>query len=267
MSEETRVAVEATGIAQRYGDASIFEALSLSVRLGELVAIAGPNGAGKSTLLRTLLGILPAKAGTVTLFGEDVSMLERAEIARLASFVPQGFSTDFELTVREMVAMGRTPHLGRFRLPGDDDRKKVQDALRVTELEALAERPFPELSGGERQRVVLARAFAQGGALLLLDEPTASLDLAHAYRLMHLVRGHVDAGGAALLAIHDLSLAARFADRLILLRAGKVHADGRPMEVLDPAVMREVFGVEAKVLSDGDDIALSVRGPAEGDAD
>jgi len=256
------VAIEARELSQGYSaSATVFDSVNVSVDEGELVALAGPNGAGKSTLLRTLLGILPPRSGRVSLFGQPVAELSRSEIARLAAFVPQGFATDFELSVRELVAMGRTPHLGRFKLAGDADRAAVHEALEATELVELSERPFPELSGGERQRVVLARAFAQGSRFLVLDEPTANLDLAHAYRLMSLVRRRVDDGGAALVAIHDLALAARFADRLVLLRDGKVHADGKPRDVLTKEAMREVFGVEAAVLSDGDGIALSVRGP------
>jgi iron complex transport system ATP-binding protein len=258
------LAIEATGLTQGYAGARpVFEALDLDVAEGELVALAGPNGAGKSTLLRTVLGILPPLGGGVRLFGRAIAGLSRRDIARLAAFVPQGFATDFDLEVRELVAMGRTPHLGRFRPEGPEDQRAVEAALEATGLTALAHRPFPELSGGERQRVVLARAFAQGGKLLVLDEPTANLDLAHAYQLMSLVRRRVDDGGAALVALHDLALAARFADRLILLRDGRVGADGPPREVLTPARMRDVFHVDAAVLTDGDDIALSVRGPVD----
>jgi len=262
---KSHAAISARDLVQGYGASTpVLDGVTVTAAVGELVALAGPNGSGKSTLLRTLLGLLPPRAGSVELFGEPVETLSRVHIARLAAFVPQGFATDFELTVRELVAMGRTPHLGRFRPAGDADRSAVADALRDTGLEALADRPFPELSGGERQRVVLARAFAQGSRLLVLDEPTASLDLAHAYRLMHLVRERVDAGGAAVVALHDLPLAARFADRLVLLSDGKVRADGPVEEVLTPAALRDVFGVDGAVLTDGDEIALSIHGPAEG---
>jgi iron complex transport system ATP-binding protein len=255
-------ALSVHGLHHAYGEHRVLDGIDLALGAGELLAVVGPNGVGKSTLLRLCLGFLPIARGEVRLGGRPIGELARREVARLASFVPQGFTTDFAFSVRELVAMGRTPWLGRFQPEGERDRKAIARALAATDLEALAGRPFPELSGGERQRVVLARALAQETPVLVLDEPTASLDLLHAFRLLEIVRARVDEGAAAIAALHDLALAARFCDRMVVLHRGRVHAAGKPADVLTPDVLREVFGVDARVLRDGDDLLVGVRGPA-----
>jgi len=255
-------AIRARDLRLGYGQHVVLSDASLDVRAGELVAVVGPNGTGKSTLLRTLLGFLEPQRGTVELEGTAVRQLPRREIARRAAFVPQGFHTEFAFTVREMVAMGRTPHLGRFRPEGAQDRTAIAQALRDTGMEDMAERRFTELSGGEQQRVLLARAFAQGTSVLVLDEPTASLDLLHAYQLMDLVRRRAREGAAVVAALHDIGLAARFCDRMVVLSAGHVQADGAPAEVLTESMMAEVFGVDATVLTQGEELFVAVRGPS-----
>ena len=254
-------AIRARGLTFGYGARPVLRGVDLEVAHGELVGLVGPNGAGKSTLLRLLLGFLPPDAGTVELEGRPIADLPRREVARRAAFVPQGFHTEFDFRVRDLVAMGRTPWLGRFRPEGEEDRSAVARAMEATEVAAMAERPFTELSGGERQRVLLARAFAQGTDVLLLDEPNASLDLLHAYQLLELVRRRVDEGAAALAALHDLSLAARFCDRLVVLHEGGVRAEGPPSEVLSQTHLAEVFGVEATLLEVDGAPVLQVRGP------
>jgi iron complex transport system ATP-binding protein len=156
--------------------------------------------------------------------------------------------------------MGRTPHVGRFRPLGAEDRRAIEDAIGAAHLVELAERSVRELSGGERQRVMLARAFAQAAPLLVLDEPSANLDLLHAFELLELLRKHAEGGGAALVALHDLGSAARFADRVVVLERGHVFATGSAREVLSESMMREVFCVDARIVEDDGHVAVAVRG-------
>ena len=257
-----RPAIEARSLRFAYDVTPVLDGVSVSVAPRELVAVVGPNGAGKSTLLRVLLGFLERASGDVTLSGTPLDALSRREIARRAAFVPQGFRTDFAFRVREMVAMGRTPHLGRFEPEGPADRAAIARAMEATGVAPMAQRAFTELSGGEQQRVLLARAFAQDTRLLVLDEPNASLDLLHAHELMTLVRRRTDGGASAVAALHDLSLAARFCDRLVVLSRGRVHADGPPGEVLTEDLMREVWRVSARILRQDGALLVDVRGPA-----
>ena len=243
---------EASGVSFGYGGRPVFEELALAVHPGELVALCGPNGAGKSTLLRLLLGLHAPSRGQLFLGGAPVAALSRREIARRAALLPQDAPVDLPLTVREAVALGRLPHLERFQPEGVADAAAVARALEATDTAALAERPVAEISGGERQRVHLARALAQEAPLLLLDEPTAGLDLAHQLQALDLLRATVDGGRGALVALHDLSLAARRCDRMILLADGAIRADDTPAAVLTPEMLARVFRVEAEVRLDGD---------------
>ncbi len=189
--------------------------------------------------------------------------MTRQEIARRAAFLPQGAHADFAFTCREIVAMGRTPWLGRFRPEGPADHAAVAEAMCQTGSETFADRSVTELSGGERQRVFLARAFAQGAPLLVMDEPNANLDLLHAFHIVDLVQARVKRGAAAVAALHDLSLAARVCDRILVLDRGRVAALGAPGDVLTPALLREVFGVRARVSRDEDGhLRVGVLGPA-----
>jgi iron complex transport system ATP-binding protein len=244
--------VEAEGVGFAYGPRTILEQITLAIRPGELVALCGPNGAGKSTLLRLLLGLHAPSAGQVRLGGAPIATLSRRQIARRAALLPQDAPVDLPLTVREAVALGRLPHLDRFQPEGAADAEAVARALEATDSAALGERPVAELSGGERQRVHLARALAQEAPLLLLDEPIAGLDLAHQLQALDLLRAIVDGGRGALVALHDLSLAARRCDRMIFLAGGKIRADDVPSVVLTPETLAEVFGVRAEVRLDGD---------------
>jgi iron complex transport system ATP-binding protein len=240
----------ARGVTFGYPGREVFRDVSFTLGTGELCALCGPNGAGKSTLLRLLLGLHIPRAGDVELGGAPLPSLDRREIARRAALLPQESPPDLPLTVREVVALGRLPHLGRFQPEGPEDARAVAAALDATDTAALALRPMTELSGGERHRVHLARALAQGAQVLLLDEPIAGLDLMHQLQALDLLRATVDGGRGAIVAMHDLSLAARCCDRILLLADGALQADAPPAAVLTPETLARVFGVRAEVRAD-----------------
>jgi iron complex transport system ATP-binding protein len=239
--------LEGRGLAFAYDDRPVFEGVDIRLEAGELVALVGPNGAGKSTLLHVLLGLLAPKSGSVTLAGQPIHGLSRSAIARKIAFLPQETRSDFAFTVRELVAMGRMPHLGRFRPEGPADVEAIERALERTATKAFSDRLVSELSGGERQRVVLARAIAQSTDVLLLDEPTSSLDVAHQLEVIELIRALVSSGKAAAIALHDLTLAARFADRVVVLAGGRIVAEGPPGAVITEALLEEHFRIRARV--------------------
>lgn len=244
--------VEASGLAFGYHQRPVFRDVSFAIGPGELVALCGPNGAGKSTLLRLLLGLHAPSAGIVKLAGTPLAGLTRRDVARRAALLPQDAPAEVPLTVREAVALGRLPHLARFQPESAADAAAVARALAATDTMALAERPLVELSGGERHRAHLARALAQEAPLLLLDEPIAGLDLAHQLQALDLLRASVDGGRAALVALHDLSLAGRRCDRVLLLADGGLQADAPPAEVLTVELIARFFGVRAEVRRDAD---------------
>jgi iron complex transport system ATP-binding protein len=216
--------------------------LSLTVRPGEVVALVGPNGAGKSTLLRVASRVLTPRAGRVLLAGGDMRTLHPRAVARRVAVVPQQADVPFGMTVRELVALGRTPHLHLLAGAGGKDRQAIDWSMQVTAVTQFAERFVDELSSGERQRVLLARALAQQPEVLLLDEPTANLDLQHQVTALDLVRGLArERGLAVIAAIHDLQLAALYCDRVALLDQGRIAALGSPEEVLIPSVLLPTF--------------------------
>ena len=234
----------------RLGGSPVLRGVSWEVSRGEFVVVIGPNGSGKTTLLRALAGLIKASAGRIVIDGVDASGLSARERARSVAYLPQSSSSGYSFTAFEVALMGRYPSLGRFQLETQGDREIAYRALERTEAAQFAERRIGELSGGERQRVLMARTLAQQPQLLLLDEPTSNLDLKHQLSLMALVRGEVANGLAAVAVLHDLSLAARFADRLVLLKEGSVMADGPPGSVLTPANLRAAFEVDATVSPD-----------------
>jgi iron complex transport system ATP-binding protein len=262
-SSEDTSALELEDVTVRYGDRTVLDEVSLSVRRGEFLALVGPNGAGKTSLLRTVNGLVTPDSGTVRIAGTDAATFSVRERARRVATVPQETSVGFDFPVRDLVAMGRTAHRSRFSRGGESDRAVVQRALDRTDTAAFADRSVGSLSGGERQRVVLARALAQAAPLLLLDEPTASLDINHQVRVLGLVSDLVHASGddstaeagatdtpaerTAVAAIHDLDLAARFCDRVALLADGDIQAVGPPAAVLDAEQLRAAYGIETVV--------------------
>jgi len=234
-------------IGHRFGDRAAVDGVSLELRPGRVLGLLGPNGSGKSTLLRIAAGLLRPDAGRVTLDGRDLAGIARGEIARRIAVVPQGAELPADFLAWDVVMAGRTPHLGRFGGPGPRDAVAARRALARVGAEHLADRRVGELSGGERQRIVIARALAQEPGILLLDEPTAHLDLPHQVAALDVVRQGAASGLAALGVFHDLGLAAEFCDDLALLRDGRIVAAGAPAEVLVPDVLEEVYGVRVPV--------------------
>jgi iron complex transport system ATP-binding protein len=239
--------LDVDGVSVALGERSVLEDVSLSVGAGRVVGLVGPNGAGKTTLLRTVDGRLTPDRGRVTVAGRDVHDCSARAAARLVATVPQETSVAFDFPVREAVAMGRHPHVSRFGRRTETDRRRVERAMERTDVAAFAERPVTEVSGGERQRVLIARALAQATPLLLLDEPTASLDINHQVRTLELVRELAADGTAVVTAIHDLNLAAHYCDALVLLGDGGVMAAGAPGEVLTEDALASAFDADAVV--------------------
>lgn len=232
------------------GGERILDGVSVSVDRGELVGLVGPNGAGKTTLIAACNGTLAFERGSILLDGHERTTLSQREVARLVATVPQETNTAFEFDVETVVEMGRTAYVSRFGTTTADDRAAVRRAMERAGVTEFADRSVTTLSGGERQRVLFARALAAETPALLLDEPTASLDINHQLRTLELVREAVDDGKAALAAIHDLNLAARVCDRLVLLANGRVRATGSPREVLSTDAIDEAFGVRTAVNDD-----------------
>lgn len=224
--------------------------VSLEVPDGALYAVVGPNGSGKSTLLRTLLGVLPLTSGRALLDGRDVGNWPRREVARAVGVVPQTEVVAFPMTAREMVALGRYPHLGPLSAEGEVDRTAIARAMAQCDVTELAGRDVTTLSGGEFQRVRIARALAQEPRALVLDEPTASLDMRHEMTILRLLRGWADEGMTVVLVTHALDLAARFADAILLLSAGRVAAQGDPAGVMRAEVLQEVYRWPVSVAPD-----------------
>ena len=254
-SDSSGAVFELSGATVRYGaGAPAIADVSLAVRRGECVAVVGPNGAGKTTLLRALLGLVPCAEGRALTLGRDAGAWQRDALARVVGVVSQREEPAFPITVGEAVEMGRYPHLGAWRAMGPADRAAIARAMARADVAGLTDRWVATLSGGEWQRVRIARALAQEPTGLVLDEPTASLDLRHEMELFELVAGLAGRDGlAALVVSHHINVAARFADRLVLLAAGRVVADDAPARVLEPDRLAAVFGWPVSVhhLPDG----------------
>lgn len=235
--------LQGRGLEVRYPGAerSALGGVDASVREGELVAVVGPNGGGKTTLLRALLGAVPLVRGESLVLGRAVGSMPKAELAQVAAALPQREEPAFALTVAEFARLGRYPHLGPFAPAGPEDRRLVRESLERCDAWGLRTRRIDTLSGGEWQRVRVARALAQAPKALLLDEPTAALDIRHAMDLLEIVRALVQEGLGALVVTHELNLAARYADRVVLLADGVVQAAGTPGEVLTEAILSRVF--------------------------
>ncbi len=234
-----------------YGERTVIEGLDLTVPAGAITAIVGANACGKSTLLRGLSRLLKPAAGTVTLDGKDIHALPARELARTLGLLPQHPTAPDGITVRDLVGRGRYPHQGFFRSWSEKDDAAVQRALEATETLELAGRNVEELSGGQRQRVWIAMALAQETEVLLLDEPTTFLDISHQVEVLDLLPDlNRTSGTTIVMVLHDLNLAARYADHLVALHDGRLHSAGRPHEVLVPELVRDVFGMPSTVIED-----------------
>ena len=246
-----RVRLEARDLRLCYGDTVVIDGLDLDVLDGTVSAVIGPNGCGKSTLLRALGRLLPTKRGHVLLDGKRIDHTPTREVAKVLGVLPQTPAAPEGLTVADLVARGRHPHQAWYRQWSSDDETAVAEALSWTGMSEFAERTIDELSGGQRQRVWISMALAQGTDLLLLDEPTTFLDLAHQVDVLDLVeRLHTDAGRTVVMVLHDLNLAARYASRLVAMRDGRIVAQGTPADVLTEDMLRAVFELEAQVVTD-----------------
>ncbi|MGW4651532.1 ABC transporter ATP-binding protein [Kitasatospora sp. NPDC004289] len=240
----------AVGVTVGYGERTVIDALDVTIPRGEITTIIGPNGCGKSTLLRTLSRLLKPTRGTVVLDGEDIGRLRTREVAKKLGLLPQSPTAPDGLTVADLVARGRHPHQSWLRQWSSDDASVVERALEMTGVAELADRPVDTLSGGQRQRVWISMTLAQGTDLLLLDEPTTYLDLAHAVEVLDLVEDLRETGRTVVMVLHDLNLAVRYSDNLVVMKAGSVLAQGHPRDVVTAALLEDAFGLRAEVVED-----------------
>ena len=250
MSGEGHI-LAARDVSFRYvPDRDVLRAVSISAGTGRLVCLLGPNGSGKTTLLRCLLGRLKPKAGNIVLDGRDLRKYSALRRARMIAYVPQIPQTAFAFTVRQIVLMGRFAHTGLLGLPGRKDHAVARQAMVMTATDALADRTLAELSGGEAQRVMIARALAQQPAAMLLDEPTSHLDIRNQLVIYRMMRRLAAEWGMAVMCVsHDVNLAGRFADEMVLMRDGAVVAAGPPAEVIRTDVLAEVYGVQVELIN------------------
>ncbi|MBV7247817.1 MULTISPECIES: ABC transporter ATP-binding protein [Streptomyces] len=240
----------ARGITVGYGGRPVIDELDVAIPPGVVTTIIGPNGCGKSTLLRTLTRLLKPAGGTVVLDGEDIGRLRTRDVAKKLGLLPQAPVAPEGLTVADLVARGRHPHQSWLRQWSSDDADVVRRALAMTGVADLAERPVDSLSGGQRQRVWISMTLAQGTDLLLLDEPTTYLDLAHAIDVLDLVDDLHESGCTVVMVLHDLNLATRYSDNLVVMRDGAILAQGHPRDVITAELLYEAFGLQAKVIED-----------------
>jgi iron complex transport system ATP-binding protein len=251
--------IELRGVTVALGGRPVVDRVDAAVGRGEWLALIGPNGAGKTTLLRAVARLVPF-SGEIVLDGRSSPELARAELARLVAVVPQEPSTPSWMTVGEYVLLGRTPHLGPLAKEGARDREAAARALSRLDLLLFVDRRLGTLSGGEKQRVVVARALAQEAPIVLLDEPTAALDIGHQQQALELLDGlRAESGLTLVAAMHDLTLAAQYADRMLLLDGGRVVADGPPADVLTEAAIAQHYGAAIDVITVGDRVAVVPR--------
>lgn len=230
----------------------MLSAINLTFKEGQFVGLIGANGAGKSTLLQLLLGLLPAKSGKILLHGENIKQLKRRDIAKQLAFVPQSIELPYAFSAQQLVAMGRNPYLGAFELETEQDKQLIDEAMLQTDISHLQQRLVNTLSGGEKQRVIIARALAQQSPTILLDEPIASLDICHQLETLQLIKSLTKAGKSAICALHDLNLAARYCDRLLLIGKQQdgittIISDGTPEQVLTEKNLRDHFSIKAEI--------------------
>ena len=240
----------ARGVTVGYGGRAVIDELDVAIPPGVITTIIGPNGCGKSTLLKTLSRLLKPAAGSVVLDGEDIGRLRTRDVAKKLGLLPQAPVAPEGLTVADLVARGRHPHQSWLRQWSSDDADVVERALAMTGVSDLADRPVDALSAGQRQRVWISMTLAQGTDLLLLDEPTTYLDLAHALDVLDLVDDLHESGCTVVMVLHDLNLATRYSDNLVVMREGSILAQGHPRDVITAELLHEAFGLRARVIDD-----------------
>jgi ABC-type cobalamin/Fe3+-siderophores transport system ATPase subunit len=242
--------LNAKNVSLNLGKKSVVENMDIHIDQGEFVGLIGPNGAGKSSLLRMLAGLVKPKSGDIYLTPQDVStpsnLIAAQARARFMAYLAQHESPAWPLSVKNLVALGRSPWNSSVRT-NEQDEFAITNAMNMTDVDSLAERPITELSGGELQRVLLARVFAGNPKLIIADEPIVALDVYHQLHIMELLQSHAQQGGAVIAALHDLSLASRFCSRLVLMNHGKLVAEGDPVKVLTPENLAQVYGVNVYV--------------------
>jgi iron complex transport system ATP-binding protein len=243
-------------VGAHLGTRAVLQNVSLDIHAGEITAIIGPNGAGKSSLLKVLAGLLKPTSGTLTFNGAPHASIAASERALEIAYLPQHRAIHWPMPVRAIVGLGRLPHQATGRSTEDGDASAIDAAMAAMDVAAFAERPVLALSGGEQARVLMARALAQEPKLLLADEPTSGLDLSHQFALGAVLRARALGGTACLVALHDLPLAARIADRIVIMAGGQIVADGAPADVLTPARILSVYGVHMQVLTVGDSMVF-----------
>lgn len=237
------VTITADALSVSLAGKPVIDDVSVSLESGALIGIVGPNGAGKSTFARALLGLLVPDAGRVTVGDEDVTTLPTATLAKRIAYLPQTYAVHWPLSVERLVGLGRLPHLGPFSRITAIDQAAIEQAMRDTGTTHLANRTATELSGGERARAMLARALATGAPALIADEPLTSLDPGHQFEIMTLLQAQARAGALVVVVLHDLGMAARFCDRLLLIDRGRLRADGAPEIVLTDEALAETYGI------------------------
>lgn len=228
-----------------YSNDLVVENVNLEVKEGETLAVVGPNASGKTTLLKCINQILAPREGSVLVGGDEVSMLDREKVARKIGYVPQEMSEGFPMTIFDVILMGRKPHIDWK--PTSKDIEIVTNTIEKLGFEDLAKRDVSELSGGQKQKVIVARALAQRPKILLLDEPTSNLDVKHQLEVLDIVKKQTESGLSVITALHDLNLAAKYCDRIVMLKNGEVYAEGGA-EVLKPENIEPVFGIKATVV-------------------
>ncbi|TQC49252.1 ABC transporter ATP-binding protein [Rhodococcus sp. WS4] len=251
MTVQTDARLIAEHLSLGYGDRVVVDNLDLAVKTGVITTVIGPNGCGKSTLLRALGRLLKPRNGSVLLDGKAIGSMRTKDVARTLGMLPQAPVAPEGLTVADLVARGRHPHQSWLRQWSSDDEGEVAEALALTGVSDLADRPVDQLSGGQRQRAWISMALAQGTDILLLDEPTTYLDLAHSIEVLDLVdRMHEELGRTVVMVLHDLNLAIRYSDQLIVMRDGTIVAAGAPTDIISAELLLEVFGLDAAVIAD-----------------
>ena len=234
-----------SNVSLGYDHRAILHDVNIMAKPGQILGLVGPNGSGKSTLLKGIARVVELFSGRISIDGRDIKTMKRDELARLVAMVPQDPALPVAFTAFEVVLMGRTPHLGLLRYEGGQDLTIAWKAMEATHTESFAERRVSELSGGERQRLIIARALTQQPKAMLLDEPTANLDINHQVEILNLVKGLCrEQSLTVIIALHDLNLAAQYCDWMVMLNGGNVHAEGTPLDILTAPNIKKVYGAE-----------------------